>query len=1066
MVSVMLHPNVVMQYRWWIQKSIQNVVVSLAILIAASCLFSSMLSAQLKEDQGDGPALSPAESLNRFKIATGFVWRGLLSEPTIEQPLQVTFDSHGRLWVVEFRQYPEPAGLKPLSRDNFWRIVYDQIPLPPGHGGVPGADRITIHEDRDADGTYEKVSTFIEGLNIATAVVPTTDGAWVLNPPYLLFYSDADKNLVADGPPEVHLTGFGLEDTHSTVNSLCMGPDGWLYAAQGSTVTASVKRTNSNDSPSKSLGQNIWRYHPQTHQYEVFAEGGGNAYGVAMNNRGELFSGHNGGDTRGFHYYQGAYFRKGFDKHGGLSNRFALGYLPAMKHPPVQRFTHTMLMTDGTNLPSATDPKSLSMIAVDPLHGKLILTELVPNGSTYETIDRFDIVSSDDKWFRPVAITDGPDGAAYVCDWYDFQVAHLYAHEGKMDREHGRVYRLGPDEDAAPVSSNRASFASWNAKLANGHSRGSLDYLMTTLAHPIRWQRWMAMRLLAEHPLRDEARRKLFARMDANDSFSLDHLWAVHLCGWLPDTIVRSSSQSNARGLSYLEHSDPAIRQWMVRILCDDGNVDAGTLDRLIGLANSESDSKVLCQLACSAKRIASDQGLAILHTMLKRPVGESDSILPLLIWWGIEKHALEIPANHPILQDEYSLWGNPIARTTVTPNLLQRLLVHGNENIADRPNISSLVTQVLNVLNDANDASAPWKREAAQNAHRAFEAAYIGRSLATASPEVLTTLVRLGQPSVTLGLRQGSEQGVQKAIAVLLDASSPENVRVQIARISAEFANDEPYRTMLEPLLDIASRSKESTLVQAAAIASLASFNDPSVANRIVAKWPTLTPELRSTAGAVLASRSSWTSAWLDACDATLVSPNELPLEAMRAMKQYSADGLQARLDVLYPEAASLQFADIEKRTEALSALVQNGKGDPYSGKKRYNNMCARCHKLFGEGGEVGPDLTGYQRDMLSTLVRNIIGPSLEIREGFRTVQILTEDDLILTGFIESQSDQEITLRAIDGMTHTVARSKLQTVRPQLRSIMPDGLLDSLTNQEWIDLASYLRSSQPLNNR
>ena len=115
----MLHPNVFTQYRWWIRKSIHQVVVSLAILVAASCLFSSMLSAQLKEDQGDGPALSPAESLNRFNIATGFVWRGLLSEPTIEQPLQVTFDSHGRLWVVEFRQYPEPAGLKPLSRDNF-----------------------------------------------------------------------------------------------------------------------------------------------------------------------------------------------------------------------------------------------------------------------------------------------------------------------------------------------------------------------------------------------------------------------------------------------------------------------------------------------------------------------------------------------------------------------------------------------------------------------------------------------------------------------------------------------------------------------------------------------------------------------------------------------------------------------------------------------------------------------------------------------------------------------------------------------------------------------------------
>ena len=300
------------------------------------------------------------------------------------------------------------------------------------------SDKITVHEDRDGDGTLETEATFVDGLNIATSVVPTGDGAWVLNPPYLLYYADRNRDLKADGSPEVHLEGFGLEDTHSVVNSLCMGPDGWLYAAQGSTVSGNIRRYGSKETPKRSMGQAIWRYHPITHQYEIFAEGGGNAFGVAFDDEGEIFSGHNGGDTRGFHYLQDAYYRKGFNKHGGLSNPNSFGYLDPMRHAPIQRFTHTMLLTEGTAFGTLM-PRS--MLAVDPLHGKLIQTQLLPVGSTFETKDMDDIVASDDKWFRPVAIQDGPDGAATICDWNDFQVALLYAHVGKMDRDHGRVYR-------------------------------------------------------------------------------------------------------------------------------------------------------------------------------------------------------------------------------------------------------------------------------------------------------------------------------------------------------------------------------------------------------------------------------------------------------------------------------------------------------------------------------------------------------------------------------------------------------------------------------------------------
>ncbi|MGB6042788.1 MAG: PVC-type heme-binding CxxCH protein [Pirellulales bacterium] len=268
--------------------------------------------------------LGPAESLASLRVADDLAIDQVLTEPTVRQPVFLNFDERGRMWVVQYAQYPHPAGLKIVSRDNFWRNVYDTVPPPPPHTAdspFRGADKITIHEDTNGDGTFDRHKTFLEGLNMCTSVARGRGGAWVLNPPYLLFYPDRDNDDVPDDDPVVHLKGFGLEDSHSIANSLMWGPDGWLYGAQGSTVTGNVVRPDiDGDKPIYSQGQLIWRYHPETRGYEIFAEGGGNAFGCEIDSKGRVFSGHNGGETRGYHYVQGGYLRKGFEKHGALSN--------------------------------------------------------------------------------------------------------------------------------------------------------------------------------------------------------------------------------------------------------------------------------------------------------------------------------------------------------------------------------------------------------------------------------------------------------------------------------------------------------------------------------------------------------------------------------------------------------------------------------------------------------------------------------------------------------------------------------------------------------------------------
>ena len=160
----------------------------------------------------------------------------VLAEPQIEQPLSLAWDSKGRLWVVQYRQYQFPAGLKIVEYDNYLRARFDKVPAPPPEG-VPGADVISVFEDTNGDGRLDSKKDVIAGLNIATSVAIGAGGLWVANPPYLLFYPDSDGDDVPDSDPIVKLAGFGIEDTHSVMNSLTWGPDGWLYGANGSTTT-------------------------------------------------------------------------------------------------------------------------------------------------------------------------------------------------------------------------------------------------------------------------------------------------------------------------------------------------------------------------------------------------------------------------------------------------------------------------------------------------------------------------------------------------------------------------------------------------------------------------------------------------------------------------------------------------------------------------------------------------------------------------------------------------------------------------------------------------------------
>ncbi|WP_152050982.1 PVC-type heme-binding CxxCH protein [Tautonia marina] len=986
------------------------------------------LDSYLRLRKGDTAPLAPEVAREAFEVAEGLAVDLAVADPIIAQPLQVSFDERGRMWVVEYRQYPEPAGLTMVSRDKFLRTVYDRTPLPPPHG-TPGIDRISIHEDTDGDGQYDQHSVFLDNLNLATSIARGRGGVWVLNPPYLLFYPDRDGDDVPDGDPEVHLEGFGLEDSHSIASNLCWGPDGWLYGAQGSTVTGRIRRPGDPDEAIvHSMGQLIWRYHPETRRYEIFAEGGGNTHGVELDAHGRVYSGHNGGDTRGFHYVQGGYYQKGFTKHGALSNPYTFGYFLPMAHHSVPRFTHNFVFAEGGALP---EPYRGKLFGVEPLQGQIVMSDVTPNGSTFQSKDLDRPLTTEDPWFRPVAITLGPDGALYISDMYEQRIDHSSHYAGRVDKTNGRVYRLrAADAPPGRFPGEIEPRVPFNLAELSG------EELIGVLDHPNRWFRREALRLLGDR--RDESlipglRSQL--REGGAEDRSLELLWALNLCGGLDEST----------GIALIDHPDPYVRAWTVRLMCDDFEVGDDLANALADLASREPYVEVRSQLACSARRLPANQALPIVRALLTRAEDATDPHLPLLLWWAIETKIGEDPDAILALFKEPGLWDETIVAQTITERLMRRFAQAGSR--ADLVACASLLEQ------------APTKGHA-KLLMNGFEAAFEGRSLSVLPDRLVQAIAASGGGSLPLRVRQGDDQAVAEALRLIANPDTDQAIRLELIRTIGEIRE----RRGLPTLLDIAS-TEGPDAIRAAAISALRPFDSPEIAQTLIRLHDQFPPEAREAAQAVLAARRSFASAFLDALASGTMDRNLVPESTVRSILLLDDPELAASVREVWGDIETASAEQFRGEFERLEGLLASGTGNPYTGKELYLEHCGKCHTLFDEGGDVGPNLTSYQRDDLRSMLVAVADPSSEIREGYETYLALLLDGRIATGFLVAEDDRVVVLRGADGRNEILLRDEIEEFKGVPQSVMPTGLLDPLSDQQVRDLFAYLRSTQPLAN-
>ncbi len=965
-----------------------------------------------------GPKLEPAEAFAQLQPAEDLRVEQILHEPLVAQPTHLSFDARGRLWVAQYRQYPYPAGVKMLSRDKYYRAQYDRVPPPPP-GHTRGRDRITIHEDTDGDGQFDRHKVFVDGLNLANAALPGRGGVWVMNVPYLLFYPDSDGDDVPDGPPTVQLAGFGLEDTHSVANGLVWGPDGWIYGGQGSTTSSRVVRPGLDPEGAEGVyfeGCMVWRYHPVTRDYELFAEGSGNVFGLEIDDEGRLFSGHNGPETRGWHYLQGGYYLKqGVDpgKFGPPRNPYAFGELPWMKsEAPIQRFTHMLAVVGGTALPSA---RMGQLFWIDPIHSLVLASERRPEGSTFGTRDLGPVLTSGDEGFRPVHIVHAPDGSLLVADFYEHYIAHGQHYQSQIDPTTGRIYRLR----------GRNSALERDVDL----TKKSPDELLALLEHPNRWHRQAAVRLLAERAVPTVV-EKLRGRL-AGSAAPLEALWALHQADALDDGTARLA----------LMHSSAPVREWTVRLLGDRREIPEGLMEALVEQARREPDVRVRAQMASSARRLPSGQALSVVVALMGHDTDVADPCVPLLCWWVLENRLAVDPPPVLALFQTPDLWERPLVREHLLPRLMRRFAVEG------RRSDLLVCAQLLR--------TAPSPQATAQLL-KGFEAAYRGRVLSGLPDELLEALGSAGHTSLALRVRQEEPAAVAEAVFRIQDPQAQLDDRLLLVRTLGEIrASSAP------PVLLKLAQADEPSALRQAAFAALVAFEEEAIADQVLTLVPSLPAEVRPAALALLVGRTHGSLKLGQAVasgrlDAALISP-----DMVDRLRQSRDPAVSALAERVFPRAP-VPAAAMTEQIAQIEAVLQRAPGNPYAGEAIFAERCAACHKLFFKGGRVGPDLTAYQRDNLGTLLVSILNPSAEIREGFAYVEVATTDGRVLGGFLTDRDTQVVVLRGLDGQDHTLRTGEIQSIEPTGRSLMPEGLLEGLSEEQLRDFFAFLRSAQP----
>lgn len=990
----------------------------------AACAASKQLTGQ--HAPAATPALPPAEAQKKFVVPEGFEVRLFAAEPDVINPVAMTWDERGRLWVLELYEYPlgAPAGQK-------------------------GRDRIRILEDVDNDGHADKVTVFAEGLNLATGLLLGNGGAYVGQAPDLLFLQDTNHDDKAD-TRTVLMTGFGLEDRHELLNGFTWGPDGWLYMTHGIFTRSKVKIPEASE-PGVEVTAAVARFHPRKKKFEVFAEGTSNPWGVDFDAAGNAFVSACVIDHL-FHMAPGGSYQR---QAGVPSNPYAYEILPSIvEHKHHMAAYCGICIYQGDQFPAEYQGR----VFMGNIHQNAINHDrLIPTGSSFKAVAEKDFLTTSDGWFRPISEQVGPDGALWIGDWCDKYPCYQNAQadpEG-VDRERGRIWRVVyVGKEAGKKIPPRP-----DVKMDLGKLSGT--NLVALFDHPNVWQRRMAQRVL-----RDSLSRKSPATNDPQMNARLGHPLLGILNGktsmqariaafWLLQEF-RMDVPSWVTTLRTTSETEPWLRSCMTAwgIAANGDEFSAESIPALESLAQ-DPDPRVQFAVATAVRRIVSSRLVTDYEINTTAPVGK---VLANLITSAAS-------AKDPLVN--YMIWlaGEPLLAINPEPGL--RWLTENGP--ATKPLSGILVRKAMRRLCDTGEPAklalaVEFVSELAAKDDSLTLAALDGllegqRGKATAPSVATDSFFNALRASQDAGVKSRAEQlgtmwgdapAIKASLARVNDSKLPVAERREALQAIRGLKND----VAREAVLTLLSRDNPAELV-ADGIRALGEIGGDSGAAYLVGAWGRMTPPARAVAADVLVARRSWAVVLLAAVEARTIAAGDVPLTAVRQMMESKDEFVRQRAAQAIGRVRPAN-ADKQKIIAEKKQMILNGPVDLRAGHELARKACLTCHKLNGEGAEVGPDLTGSGRSSLEALLANVIDPNQVIGTGYENVMIETKDDRSVSGRLIEDTPAYVKLLAAGPKEEIVARTDIASMRVSEFSVMPEGL-EQMPDADFRNLISFI---------
>ncbi len=943
--------------------------------------------------------LTPEEAVSAMTVKDGYQVNVWAAEPMMTQPMAFCWDDRGRLWIAENKDYE--------SR---------------GHGfSNAGTSRIIILEDSNHDGRADTRKVFLEDIAFPAALAVGFNGVFIGAPPNLLFVPDRnhdDKAEVKD--IEVRLTGWGIRDRHETLNSFHWGPDGWLYGCQGFATPSKVRKPIGKgklykhkdpfpedllEGEGTDINGGVWRYHPVKDKFEVVAHGFSNPWGIDYDAKGQLFI------TACVipHLWHiipgGVYHRQG----GQHFNPYLYDDIKT-----IADHSHRSAHGGARIYQSDAFPASeRGRIFMCNIHEHAILSDILErkgSGFTGKHGDDF-MMANNGQWVG-FSMEIGPDGGLYALDWHDADICG----QTVRNSETGRVFRVMPE------TSNAQNF-SGRYKDLNSFSDLELVNLQTSTSD---WHARRARVILQSRSIKKKLDAGALTRLQelflpgTNADHRLKALWTLH--------VTQNTTQNMLSAA--LRDKDEYVRAWAIQLLCEDGAPAPDITNQMIDMAKSDPSPVVRLYLASAMQRTDAATGWQLAEALITRHAeDEGDHNLPKMIWFGFEKmipenpkRALEIAANSRL-----TLISRFAARRAVDADATETLV----NVLATRPStLNDLLEGMLAGMEGRVDLNPPhnWSNTLILLEKR--------KDKSTQLAEEINALF-------------GDAASAQRSFSTLNNRKLPTEQRIKaLQTLSAQQRKE---------LLPILPQLLEEPGLQPETIKAMAAYDKKEFGVLLLQKYSSFNDAGKLQAMETLSSRPVYGRLLADAIKNKTMPKSQVPATVARQLRRVVGSGFVEIWGPIDDKPADSKEFDHYKNLVSKSGHAP----DLDKGEKIFARTCGSCHKLYGKGGNIGPDLTGSNRSNIDYLLFNILSPSEEIQDDYRMIVITTRDGRTYSGNLVSENDRQITLRVVGQNEVVLHKSSIQSRETTSTSMMPQGLLNSLNDKEVTDLLGYLMRVQ-----